>query len=787
MKQTTDNQHLDFVESTVARFGTAAEKTLAILEAVQKHYGYLPAEALRRLSELTGRSLAEIWGVATFYDQFRFKPAGRHRIRVCMGTACHVKGAGEVFDAFRRHLKIGQGEDTDAQRLFTLEEVACLGCCMLAPAVQIDDLIYGYLSPEKVPSVLVDFLGNAQGGSVKDDADIAAGGQGEIRICLDTSCRAVGSHRVYEAFEQVIQRDRLGVCLRNVSCQGVSYLAPLVELTDSQGRCFRYGRVQPSDAEAILHRHFRPQTVTARIRSAVRRLLDTLLEDRLGETPIRFETTVRDEELTAYMSRQVPMATSGAGRSLPLDWKDYESQGGFEALRKCLFAMSPQQVLREIEISGLRGRGGGGYPAFLKWKALQENPTQPKYIICNGDEGDPGAFMDRMLMESYPFRILEGLTIAAWTVGASHGYLYIRDEYPLAVARMSRALEICRQKGFLGERIGGTDFSLSLEICTGAGAFVCGEETALIASIEGRRPMPHLRPPYPAQKGLWGKPTLINNVETLALVPWIIRNGGAAMAAVGTPASRGTKVFALAGKVRRGGLIEVPMGMTIRQIVEEVGGGIAGDRSFKAVQIGGPSGGCIPARLANLPIDYDSLTQAGAMMGSGGLVVLDEGDCMVEIACYFLEFTQRQSCGRCTFCRVGTKRMLEILQGICQGRGRPQDLDKLEHLGRLIQAGSLCGLGSTAPNPVLSTLRYFRDEYEAHLEGRCPAGRCRALIDYVITYRCIGCTRCAQHCPAGAIEMQPYQQHQIDCNKCIRCGTCKSVCPADAVRVESKR
>lgn len=786
MSSLTESSIREFVDRCLEQIGSTRDKTLPLLQAVQKQYGYLPAEALRHLSERMARSPAELWGVATFYDQFRFKPAGRHRIRVCVGTACHVKGAGEVFEAFRRHLQIPQKEDTDSQRLFTLEQVACLGCCMLAPAVQIDDVIYGYLSPEKVPSVLRDFLSQTQPTAGAAEQKAVPGGDGEIRICLDTSCRAVGSYRVYQAFEEVIRRDRLGVRLRDVSCHGASYLAPLVEV-DAGGRSWRYGCVKPFDAEAILHRHFRPQTLTTRIGSAVRRFLDTLLEDRIGEPPVRFETTIRDEELSGYIKPQVPLATDGAGRSGPLDWEDFQKQGGLEALRKCLFEKSPQEVLKEIEQSGLRGRGGGGYPAYRKWQAVRQNPEKPKYIICNGDEGDPGAFMDRMLMESYPFRILEGMAIAAWTVGVSQGYLYIRDEYPLAVERMKEALKIFSQHGWLGEHIGGTDFSLHLEICTGAGAFVCGEETALIASIEGRRPMPRLRPPYPSEKGLWGKPTLIHNAETLSLVPAIVRQGAASMASIGTAGSRGTKVFALAGKVRRGGLVEVPMGITIRQIVEEIGGGTASGKPFKAVQIGGPSGGCIPASMANIPIDYDSLTQAGAMMGSGGLVVLEDGDCMVEIARYFLEFTQRHSCGRCTFCRVGTKRMLEILERICRGEGTGADLDKLERLGHWIQAGSLCGLGSTAPNPVLSTLRYFRDEYDAHLQGRCPAGRCRALIHYIITDRCIGCTRCAQHCPAGAIEMQPYQQHQIDSEKCVRCGTCKAVCPADAVCVESGR
>ena len=392
--------------------------------------------------------------------------------------------------------------------------------------------------------------------------------------------------------------------------------------------------------------------------------------------------------------------------------------------------------------------------------------------------------MDRLVLESDPHRVIEGMVIAAYVVGADEGYIYVRAEYPLAVEHLRIAIEQAIEHGYLGERICGTDFSLSVHVAEGAGAFVCGEETALIASLEGKRGTPRLRPPYPAECGLRGKPTCVNNVETFGCVPWIIRNGPENFASFGTEKSKGTKVFALAGKVKRGGLIEVPMGITINEIVEEIGGGVWDGRTFKAVQVGGPSGGCIPASMADTPIDFEALTEVGAMMGSGGLVVLDDTDCMVDIARFFLQFTQEQSCGKCTFCRVGTKRMLEILERLCAGQGRKGDLDELEHLAGMVKKGSLCGLGSTAPNPVLTTLKYFRDEYEAHLRGRCPAGSCQALITYSITDECIGCTRCVQHCPTGAIEFNPYQQHEIDSEKCVRCGTCKLVCPAEAVKIE---
>lgn len=399
--------------------------------------------------------------------------------------------------------------------------------------------------------------------------------------------------------------------------------------------------------------------------------------------------------------------------------------------------------------------------------------------------------MDRMLMESYPYRIIEGLALAAYAVGADEALLYIRREYPLATTRVREAIRTCEERGLIGPDATDDGLRLRVRVAEGAGAFVCGEETALIASLEGRRGMPTLRPPYPAEAGLWGRPTLVNNVETLAVVPWIIRHGADAFAALGTPTSKGTKVFALAGKVRRGGLIEVPMGITIRRIIEDIGGGIRAEptaagpqpRRFKAVQIGGPSGGCVPAALADTPVDFEALAGVGAIMGSGGLVALDETDCMVDIARYFLTFTQDQSCGRCTPCRIGTRRLLDILERLCEGNGRPRDLDELEQLAQTVAASSLCGLGRTAPNPVLTTLRYFRDEYEAHLAGRCPAGRCRKLVRYEVTDACIGCTLCAQHCPADAIALRPYERHEIDADKCTRCDLCRVRCPENAIRI----
>jgi NADH-quinone oxidoreductase subunit F len=782
-----DKLDLTFVEQAVEKIGTGEEKVLELLQAVQGHFRYLPKEALERVCELTQITPASIAGVSTFYSQFRHSPAGRHTIRVCIGTACHVKGGEQIYDSFKRHLDIPEQEDTDRQRLFTVEKVACLGCCMLAPVIQIDDITYGHLTGEQAPAVLRDFLEQQKAGAWqahKQAFEKEAKDLGEIRICLDSSCVAGGSAKVYEALQKAIEQTGVKALVKSVGCSGMSYLAPLIEVVMADSTSFRYARVQPADARAIVLRHFKPKRIGRKIKNAVSTMLDKILTDKAWEPVTRYSVDVRDRPVAGFLDKQLHIATEHYGDIDPVDIDEYIRNDGFKALQRCLNRMSPKEVITEIERSGLRGRGGAGYSTYLKWSAVSDRRSKKKYVICNGDEGDPGAFMDRMLMESYPYRIIEGITIAAYSVGADEGYLYIRAEYPLAIRRMSQAIDNAAQRGFLGDDIVKSGFSLRLKIIVGAGAFVCGEETALIASIEGRRGMPRLRPPYPVESGLWGKPTLINNVETYAVVPWIIRNGSEAFARLGTSSSKGTKVFALAGKITRGGLIEVPMGVSIHQIIEDIGGGIAGDLRLKAVQVGGPSGGCVPAELAHIPVDFEALNNVGAMMGSGGIVALDETDCMVDIARYFLDFTQNQSCGKCTFCRIGTRRMLDILERLCDGQGRRTDIEELEHLAQMIQKTSLCGLGKTAPNPVLSTIKYFRDEYEAHIEKRCPVAKCKALITYSVTDDCIGCSLCAQHCPADAIEMKPYEKHEIDPGKCIRCGTCKGVCQSDAIKVQ---
>jgi len=779
---------LTFVDRSVDEIGTGPENVLKILHAVQGRFGYLPQEALERVCKITEITPASIEGVSSFYDHFRHRPVGRHIIHVCVGTACHVKGADRVYEAFYRHLGITRGEDTDAKKLFTVEKIACLGCCTLAPAVQIDKVTYGHLTPDTVSTVIGDFLRYEQSraGEKKKTQKFQADGsesRGEVRLGLGSCCVARGSGKLRDALEKALVDTGIKLQVKRVGCVGMCHQTPLLEVVPPDGKSFLYAHVQPEDARDVILRHFKVNGIQKRISTSVSQMLDTILSDEKTEPVTRHSIDVRDKPVADFLGRQKHIATENHGDIDPVDIDEYIASGGFSALQKCIREMSPEEIISEIERSGLRGRGGAGFPTGLKWTAIRNQQTDKKFIVCNGDEGDPGAFMDRMLMESYPYRIIEGMIIAACAVGADEGYFYIRAEYPLAIERITQALNNCRQRGFIGGEIIESGFSLDLKIMPGAGAFVCGEETALLASIEGRRGMPRLRPPYPAQSGLWGKPTLINNVETYAAVPWIIRNGSETFAKLGTDSSKGTKVFALAGKVDRVGLIEVPMGISVRQIIEDIGGGIAGGLQLKAVQVGGPSGGCVPAELAHLPVDYETLKEIGTMMGSGGLVALDETDCMVDIARYFLEFTQNQSCGKCTFCRIGTRRMLDILERLCAGQGVKADIEELEHLARMIKKTSLCGLGTTAPNPVLSTIRYFRDEYEAHVEKRCPAGKCKALIVYSVTDDCIGCTLCAQHCPVDAIEMKPYEKHEIDAEKCIRCGTCKNICPADSVEV----
>ena len=586
-----------------------------------------------------------------------------------------------------------------------------------------------------------------------------------VLVCGGTGCTSGNSRKILDAFHAAVEREKLNVKVVMTGCFGLCALGPIV-IVYPEGAF--YSQVKVEDVDKIVNLHLKEGTV-------VRELL---YEETLGE-----DGSVKPLSGTAFYKKQNRVALRNCGRINPECIEEYIAFDGYQALRKVLFEMTPDDVVNTIKASGLRGRGGGGFPTGMKWDFTKRAVGDKKFVACNADEGDPGAFMDRSVLEGDPHCLIEAMAIAAYAVGSDQGYVYIRAEYPIAVERLQKAIEAARKYGFLGNNIFGTDFSFDMEIRLGAGAFVCGEETALMTSIEGHRGEPRPRPPFPANKGLFGKPTLLNNVETYANVCQIILNGADWFASMGTEKSKGTKVFALGGKIKHTGLVEVPMGTTLREIVYEIGGGIPDGKKFKAAQTGGPSGGCIPASLIDTKIDYDSLIAIGSMMGSGGLIVMNEDNCMVDIAKFFLEFTVDESCGKCTPCRVGTRRLLELLTKVTEGKATLEDLDKMEELCYYIKNNSLCGLGQTAPNPVLSTLRYFRDEYEAHVvDKRCPAGVCKSLLKYTIDpEKCIGCTACARQCPVGAITGEVKKAHVIDQDKCIKCGACEAKCRFKAI------
>jgi len=782
---------LSVVEEIVRATGDKRSDAITILQEIQKSFGYLPAPALRHICKITEIHPAQVEGISTFYSQFRHMPLGRHLVSVCHGTACHVAGAEGITEVIYAHLGIDPDKDTDNNRLFTVQKVACLGCCSLAPVMRIDENTYGFLTRDSAPGVLKTFLNEmearektrARGKKKIQPLKSRSGAQ--IRIALDSCCIASGTLDVKKAIERDMAHLGISAEIKYSGCHGMCHRAPLVEfIPDGRSDGISYSNVTPELVRNLLRANLRPVGIWEKLKSTVGRAGELLFNDKAWLRPNEFQTDPRSEDFRAFKSKQKMITLESCGEWDPDDIDEYISFGGFSALKKAQSEMNGAAILNAITDSGLRGRGGAGYLTGKKYDMVRRNPALKKYIVMNGDEGDPGAFMDRMLLESCPFRVLEGIAIAALAVGAREGYLYIRAEYPLAVKRIKDAIKTAEQRRFIGANIPGSDFMLKLHVREGAGAFVCGEETGLIASLEGKRGMPRFRPPFPAQCGLWGAPTCISNVETFANIPWIIRNGPEEFSKVGTESSKGTKVFALAGKVKRGGLIEIPMGVTIREIVEEIGGGVREGQTFKGVQIGGPAGGCVPAELCDTPVDFEALNKTGAIMGSGGLVVLDDTTCIVDLARFFLRGTQDESCGKCTFCRVGTKRMLEILDKICDGEGKPSDIELLKVLANRIQNTSLCGLGQNAPNPVITALRFFEDEFNAHIDGRCPAKTCRALIRYRITDKCIGCTLCAQQCPVEAIIPRPYEQQEIDGEVCVRCGTCKSVCPVEAIEVE---
>lgn len=577
-----------------------------------------------------------------------------------------------------------------------------------------------------------------------------------MRIVIgEGSCGiAAGAEKVREA---LLNCDLGNARVSITGCIGMCYLEPIVDIYEDD-RLTRLVKVTPDDADAIAE-YARTKDIS------------------------KIEKLIVSDEDNEFLTKQTRIALRRCGIINPDEISEFIEADGYTALKKCLTELTPEEVIEIIKVSGLAGRGGAGFPTWFKWNAARQSEGDVKYLICNADEGDPGAFMDRAVIESDPHTLIEGMLIGAYAIGAQHAVVYVRAEYPLAIKRLERAIAQATEKGIIGDRIFGTDFSCDFTIKAGAGAFVCGEETALIESLEGHRGMPRLKPPFPAASGYWQQPSNINNVETFANVSWIINNGGEAFAAMGTENSKGTKVFAVTGKVKRSGLVEIPMGKTLKDVIFDIGGGMKSDKEFKAVQMGGPSGGCIPADMIDTVIDYKALGATGAIMGSGGMVVMDEGTCMVGMAKFFLDFTAKESCGKCIHCRIGTKRMLEMLERITKGEGKEGDIELLEELCYSIKDGALCGLGQTAPNPVLTTIKYFRDEYEAHInERKCPAGECSDLVEYkIIEDKCKGCTLCTRNCPVEAISGSVKNPHTIDTEKCIKCGKCYSSCKFGAI------
>lgn len=758
-----DYQKLDDI---IKAHGKNKASTIPILQDVQRHFRYVPFQALEYIAKKTDISATNLYGVATFYTQFRLSPVGKHIIKVCHGTACHVSGATGISEAMSENLDVPIGGTTD-DGLYTLESVACLGCCSLAPVMMIDDMTYGRLTRTKAAKITSE---HSKECLCHEDTEINIAWEKEtktkikeIKVGLGSCGIASGADKVLKIFQAAAKKYKIPVNINITGCMGMCHKEPIIDLLDSDGNTFIYVEIDKNKAIKIIEEHVAKNIP----------LKEWIIN--------RSDTSSEEGE---FFTKQRQIVLENCGKINPEAIDEYINAHGYQALEKSVKELTPEIIIDEITLSGLRGRGGAGFPTGIKWKYAREAKGNKKYIICNADEGDPGAFMDRSVLESDPHRVLEGMAIAGCAIGSDEAYIYCRAEYPLAIKRLKKAIKDAEAKNLLGNNIMGTEFSFNIHIKEGAGAFVCGEETALIASIEGKRGMPKIRPPFPAQSGLWKCPTNINNVETLANIAWIIRHGAKKYASSGTEKSKGTKVFALAGKIKRGGLVEVPMGITLNQVINNIGGGTSSGKKVKAVQLGGPSGGCIPADLMDTPVDYDAVNSTGAIMGSGGMVVMDEDTCMVDVARFFLDFTQNESCGKCTFCRIGTKRMLEILTRICEGNGTEKDIYLLEDLADKIKNTSLCGLGQTAPNPVLTTLKYFRHEYEAHIKDKkCPSHVCKNLISFeVITEKCIGCGACKRVCPVNAITGTKKKPHVIDKTICTKCGACFEACKFEAIK-----
>lgn len=784
------------IEAVLQRYPNDPANLIMVLQDIQGSLNYIPKEAVDSVSEALHVPRSRIYSVASFYKALSLNPRGKHMIDVCLGTACHVRGAKILVKQLSHELGIQPGQTTDDKEI-TLNTVNCVGACAMGPVVIIDREYHGEMTPIKL-SKKVKQCCSGEGvcsGATREslvravlDAGrckkIASAGDLEklrdellrdrpldrpaVLVCAGTGCIANGSLKVAEALERELEAAGSDVAvdlmIKRTGCHGLCEKGPLVAFHPSGTL---YTKVKVKDAAEIVEK-----TV----------INNEVLSKFLYRDPGRNETFKNRERIPFYANQRHNVLRH-IGAIDPEDIRDYIARDGYRAFAKALFHMKPDVIITEVERSGLRGCGGGGFPTGRKWRSCVNAPGDERYIICNADEGDPGAFMDCSILEGNPHAVIEGMLIGAVAIGAKEGYIYVRNEYPMAVARFGHALMEARNFGLLGEKILGSDFSFDISISRGGGSFVCGESSALMQSVAGKIGEPRAKYIRSTERGLYDKPTVLNNVETFANVPLIIKHGADWFSSIGTARSKGTKAFTLAGKVNNTGLIEVPMGTTLRTIVFDIGGGIRGGRSFKAVQTGGPSGGCLPEDKLHLPVDFDSLTREGSMMGSGGMIVMDDATCMVDVARYFTTFLTEESCGKCAACRLGLGEMKEILDRICAGEGRPLDIPWMERLFTTLDDGSLCGLGKSAANPVRSTLRFFREEYEAHIiDKKCPAGVCTELITYYIDeVKCTGCLLCKKACPQEAISGEKKKPHVLNEEKCDRCGICVATCKFDAI------
>jgi len=783
------------VEDILRRYPRDPASLIMVMQDLQAALNCLPEHAIGAVARRLGVPRSRVYSAATFYKAFSLQPRGKHQVDVCQGTACHVRGASRLVGQVSSKLGIQAGGTTQDGE-FSLNSVHCVGACALGPVVVIDGEYHGEMTPRKLTKALERCRGRHVAprptGAREGDAGIAwrperlpgpealvelrqqlavahVEEKAVISICAGSGCRALGAGELAAAFEEAVAERGLAgqVRVQRNGCHGFCERGLMCVVRPAG---IYYQRLKPKDAREIVERTVQRGDV---------------IESLLYRDPETGKRIVHEQEVPFY-SRQRRLLMRQNAIIDPLRIDDYIAVGGYESLSRVLFERSPESVIEEVKKAGLRGRGGGGFPTARKWASCRKVSADTKYVLCNADEGDPGAFMDCSLLEGNPHSVLEGMIIGAYAIASgesrAEGYVYVRNEYPVAVAHLEVALRQARAAGLLGENILGSGFSYDIRISRGGGSFVCGESTALMASIEGKIGEPRAKYVHTAASGLWGKPTVLNNVETWANVPLIVREGGAGFAAVGTQKSAGTKIFSLVGKVNNTGLVEVPMGISLREIVHGIGGGIRDGKRFKAVQTGGPSGGCVPESLLDLPVDFEDLTRVGSMMGSGGMIVMDETTCMVDLARYFTEFLTEESCGKCGACRLGLGQLLEILNRVCRGQGLAEDIPAMQRLFGILDDGSLCGLGKSAANPVRSTLRYFPEEYQAHIaEKRCPAGVCRSLVRYRILEFCPGCTLCLDVCPEGAISGKSKQVHVIDQGKCNRCGLCVATCKFDAI------